>query len=601
MVGKGKKKQRAWTDDQEAIMVARMRAAPRTTPNGSSQTCPSFEWARADLVKTNPEVFGPPSESGASAVSRQALCRLWKRHEDGEKLDRRGRPNTLPQEVIDKISETLRSVIDTKATLFAISQLRPIAVGVLQSCGYGALLTRQAAKGVFSLSVRFMAKLLHGMGCTFRKPVGDARKIPPNGVQMCRDMVLRLAYYVKVFNVEGCLVLNPDHTGCHMTQIKGSQWQVKGEKQGSVQNMGDKRQFTAVCGVTCGNEKGDDEDALPVLLPWQVIVEGSTMAACPQVDGVRYVETLWGYGGPSADKAASLKEHEESGQDMEAPFKPPPGVKKKISQKITRCFEVLSDDPDIPAGVASVCATHNHWADHTTSIDYVDAIAAPYFKRVKNKRGWAKDRVCVLLCDCWWGWLDLSFRNHVKTNYPWMKLLYVPPACTPIGQPCDGGVIAMGKGVLRRCYGAWVAESVIRHLNSGLAASAYKPVSTLPIMKGKLFEWLQRAVEVINGSVTKRQTMREVWRKQGFYEVLPQLLCYCRALLIVWTLGRLGIQWFSVRPWAKWPRCSGTAARTKPLLQLRSHRKTRLQHARRSQAFWTTTTGWKVIFTCRIA
>jgi len=62
-------------------------------------------------------------------------------------------------------------------------------------------------------------------------------------------------------------------------------------------------------------------------------------------------------------------------------------------------------------------------------------------------------RFGVLIVDCWWGWLDASFRDFVKQSYPWIRLLFVPAGCTPVAQPMDAGIIAKVKGILRAFYG----------------------------------------------------------------------------------------------------------------------------------------------------
>ena len=57
-----------------------------------------------------------------------------------------------------------------------------------------------------------------------------------------------------------------------------------------------------------------------------------------------------------------------------------------------------------------------------------------------------------MIFDCWWGWLDESFRWFIKDNYPWILFLYVPAACTSIGQPMDAGIIAKVKGKMRSLF-----------------------------------------------------------------------------------------------------------------------------------------------------
>ena len=57
--------------------------------------------------------------------------------------------------------------------------------------------------------------------------------------------------------------------------------------------------------------------------------------------------------------------------------------------------------------------------------------------------------------DLWWGWIDPIFRFWLRTHYPWIRLLYCPGCCTPVGQPMDRGVFALLKGLLRAGYSRW--------------------------------------------------------------------------------------------------------------------------------------------------
>ena len=58
------------------------------------------------------------------------------------------------------------------------------------------------------------------------------------------------------------------------------------------------------------------------------------------------------------------------------------------------------------------------------------------------------DQEVVMQVDLWWGWIDPIFRLWLRTNYPWISLLYCPGRCTPVGQPMDRGVFALLKGLL---------------------------------------------------------------------------------------------------------------------------------------------------------
>ena len=68
------------------------------------------------------------------------------------------------------------------------------------------------------------------------------------------------------------------------------------------------------------------------------------------------------------------------------------------------------------------------------------------------RSGTSGTQKCVLLVDCWWGWLDAEFREWLKEEHPYVLLLFVPACCTPVGQPNDAGIIAIFKGEFIRLF-----------------------------------------------------------------------------------------------------------------------------------------------------
>ena len=90
--------------------------------------------------------------------------------------------------------------------------------------------------------------------------------------------------------------------------------------------------------------------------------------------------------------------------------------------------------------------TPTHWANILTSHAILDFIIVPWLLAKKNALGLLPDHVCVLIVDCWYGWKDQDkgktlqkFPDYVRERYPWLKLLFVPAACTDLVQPADRG------------------------------------------------------------------------------------------------------------------------------------------------------------------
>ena len=57
----------------------------------------------------------------------------------------------------------------------------------------------------------------------------------------------------------------------------------------------------------------------------------------------------------------------------------------------------------------------------------------------------------------------------LNATYPFIRLVYVPPKCTPVGQPMDAGIIAKHKGKGRKHYGKWATHYTVNALNNGVA------------------------------------------------------------------------------------------------------------------------------------
>jgi hypothetical protein len=131
------------------------------------------------------------------------------------------------------------------------------------------------------------------------------------------------------------------------------------------------------------------------------------------------------------------------------------------------CFKLLSVVAAV-ANIASFCCTRNHWSDDVTSRAYVTDVAAPYFKRKIEALRTADpslckpygEQVCVLIVDCWYGWIDAGFKE-------WLACKYVPVDPPPL------------RARLLHTCGA--ADGRRHHRqDQGLAAQALRRVGRLP-------------------------------------------------------------------------------------------------------------------------
>ena len=470
---------RSWSTTERAFILA-----THNKINHIGQ--PDYSATAKELRLKDRGTYGPGAPGLPEGIQRQQVRSIVLAAIEGEGSDNRGRPPALTEKMNETIIAVLRAVIATRATLFSTSVLQPIALGVLMANDCAHLLTDarrsiragKKLKGLFCCSVTYILRLMKGQGWRNVRPQGDTRKLPENWSVLRWDFVLRLAYLVFVHIIPAALVINADHTGIMFTQHKGTMWiddQAAKLKDKSVKGHGDKRQFTLLATTSAAGDTLKD----------QVVVSGKTCASLP----------TW------ADKVSKQT------CSYSTTFAESPG-KAKDTKNISVCFTMacLSCFVGVIGNVGSFCCTSNHWSDDVTSKAYVRDIADPYFKaKISELR--ASDpsacqeygkQVCVLIVDCWWGWLCADFRNYVKQSYPYIRLLYVPACCTPVAQPMDAGVIAKRKGLLRTKYGRWACDLTANQLQSGVKPEEVQIPTGVPTMKKLLMEWLSSTVNIMN-------------------------------------------------------------------------------------------------------
>jgi hypothetical protein len=123
--------------------------------------------------------------------------------------------------------------------------LRPIIRGVITAAGDRAILTENG--GNFSCSTTWINDRCRALGLTMRKITTDKAKLPVDYEAQLNMVVLRLANMAVRFpDLTPDLVVNFDHTGCHILPISDITRAEKGARDVSCQGKDDKRQLTAV-------------------------------------------------------------------------------------------------------------------------------------------------------------------------------------------------------------------------------------------------------------------------------------------------------------------------------------------------------------------
>jgi hypothetical protein len=456
----GAKGQRVYTDTEKELILQEHRCVKAKTVGKVD-----FAFVAHELRRKHPTIFG----AGAPGMSRDGIGRQTVRNmvirasRDGV-ADGRGRPAPLPAILVATILAALKSVVSARTTIMSAPMLQPIAIGIILASSFHELLQEgRKRRGVFCCSLDYIRGIMKDQGWRCVKPQGDTRKLPEGWAEKRWLMVLRLAYFVFVHNIPKTLVINADHTGIMFTQFKGRMWITKEAaeaKDKSVAGHGEKRQFTLLATTAATGE----------MLPHQVVVKGKTAKSLPNF----------------GNYSISVN-----------------GLNTKKYQSV--CYTLPSSVPAV-ANITSFCCTSNHWSDDITSRAYVKDIAAPYFKKkiealrdvdpsLSKPYG---EQVCILIVDCWYGWIDAGFKEWLSARYPWLRLIFVPAACTPVAQPMDAGIIAKIKGVMRKLYGTWAVFLTQEQIKKGVNPNEIKVPADVQTCKKNLFEWLSQSADKLN-------------------------------------------------------------------------------------------------------
>ena len=433
--------------------------------NSTYATSKNFEGCTKELLKL-PGFEGLKRahvRNWVTAASKQAA---QEPNEFGLVVYEQGRPPALPKLMYNELKEQLIALAKSKAFTLNSTALRPIALAFIRiKLGPEAI---RPGRSRFNCSNNWLSRLAHAADLKFRKPFGDARKTPLDAAEQIQDMRLRLAYLMHEHDVPPTLTINFDHTGLHFMQMRGNTWTVVEEDIGTVhasrpgkqkevkqQNKGDKRQATGTVGSSMGGD----------VLPGQLLFEGVPhgKGALPALEGNKYM------GGSGAH----------------------PG--HKIGFNLTQAGSDANIGRLTRTWLGHLAQTPNHWANIQTSYGILEFIIVPWLLAKKAAIGKAPDAVCILIVDCWYGWKDqdkmktlITFRHYVREHYPWLRLLFVPAACTDLAQPADRGQVSWLKANMRAYYTTIISTEVFRQMSEGADLSKLKIDTSAPFMKQML-------------------------------------------------------------------------------------------------------------------
>ena len=315
-------------------------------------------------------------------------------------------------------------------------------------------------------------------GLHWVKPYGDARKAPENANALIHDLVLRITLIAHELQIPKSLIINSDQSGFHFMQTRGNTWAevetVDTEAHGpdhrpkraevKVQGINDKRQGTGTVSTSMSG----------ATLPGQLILAGvaHSSAALPTLEGNVYQK--W--------------DGQKAGEKVGFELVQAPGSAAATGQLMRTWLGHLTQTP-------------THWSDIPTSYAILDRVIVPHLLKVKHDLGLSAEHPSILLVDTWYGWCKQDqqrkhqkFPDYVKQHYPWLKLLFVPNACTDLIQPADRGMISWLKARMRHFYSEHMMSFVLRELKAGKQPDQIKIDVSAPTMKRLLASSFAKAL-----------------------------------------------------------------------------------------------------------
>jgi hypothetical protein len=324
-------------------------------------------------------------------------------------------------------------------------------------------------QGNFVAGKTWLNRLARRAGLRWVKPYGDARKAPDNADELIHDLVLKLTLLASELQIPKSLILNSDQSGLHFMQTRGNTWAavhtVETEEHDAghrpkraetkTQGLNDKRQgtgtvTTAMSGTTLAGQLIVDSSAASPMTG-----EGSL----PKLPGNAYAAWMGAKAG------------------------------ENIGFKVVRAHGATADEGALTRKwLGHMVQTSNHWSNIPTSYAILDRIFVPYLLKAKQELGLPADHPSILLVDMWYGWCKQDkdkqfarFPEYVKTH--WLKVLFVPAACTDMVQPADRGMISWIKARMRHYYSEHFMKHVLGELRQGKSAEQIKIDVTAPAMK----------------------------------------------------------------------------------------------------------------------
>ena len=329
------------------------------------------------------------------------------------------------------------------ARCLIIGVLRVDIPQVLHENGGGFKVCRRWVRGYVS----------QHLGWAFRAITTAAQKLPDDWEAQGEILILRLAYYVKTYDIPKSRVINPDQTGVVILPSgRERTYDIKGSKDVASVGAEEKRAETVVVCSSADN-----------IMPFQCVMKGKTVRSLPSVEtrsraeseGIRFTtnpKNHW-------SNLKTTKEH----------------IELIVKPWIAKTVEDEKKEED------------SIWKD-------VDA----------------PDPFAVLLLDCWKIHKSKEFLDWVKKRYPKYLVLFIPAGCTGKLQPQDIVLQRVFKHLIRKFFNEHFAGLVVEYLSDkNNKIEDFKLDTKLPTLRNKMAGFVADAYEEMKN---RPELVQKAWK-----------------------------------------------------------------------------------------
>lgn len=266
-------------------------------------------------------------------------------------------------------------------------------------------------------------------GFTYKKATTSGQKLPVDWERQVETMIDRAAAVVITKKVaHPSLVINWDQSAIMLMPTSTYTFHDKRDKHVSVTGQDDKRQITAVVGVTLEGE----------LLGLQLIFQG---------------------------QERNRKQH-----------KAVPVLDPNFVLRLAHAGWHLTQTP-------------NHWSSQQSMRDYVDFVITP-FVRAKRQLHNCPNSPALLLFDCWSVHKSHEFLAWMKEQHPDYHIVFIPAGCTGKAQPADVVLQRPLKCEITNQFLQWTSEMLTAQLSpDSNDVPTCEIDNSMGTLKPKLVEW----------------------------------------------------------------------------------------------------------------